>query len=48
MNWVEQMEQDDVEGGKAHPGCGNDLGLDINSHRRIGASSNLFIIATEA
>ncbi len=29
-------------------GCGNDLGLDINSHRRIEASSDLFTIATEA
>lgn len=29
-------------------GCGNDLRLDINSHSRIEASSDLFTIATEA
>lgn len=29
-------------------GCENDLGLDINYHRRIEASCGLFTIATEA
>ena len=44
LNWVEEVEQYDE---RVMLGCGDDLGLDAKSLRRIESPNGFFAIATE-